>query len=302
MQFIWIFSLVAGVIIIFLFTSFAFKYRELQERKTDFEIVNNLNNAFQKLGNEEISVNLNFVKETGIKCGIIQIKDSSDSHKTDKIIFNKENLKDNSIVWQSSFNYPFKIASFYYVVDKDAKFNLQDENLLEKIPDSLKNNFNSLEGRKIFFTRTGYMKRKDNYYVDTENKIVYTLGNGQWNIPQLQVFLQTILPEKKSINDFEVTHDFPGIGMKTMLLNAMQLDTTQQILLAIEDITVKKVVEKKLADYTKDLEKGVAKKTEELKARINELSEMNRMMVGRELKMKELEWKINQENSILRQA
>ena len=175
MHFIWIFSLVAGVIIIFLFTSFAFKYKELNERKTDFEIVNNINNAFQKLGNDEISVNLNFVKETGIKCGIIQIKDSSDSHKTDKIIFASDILKDNSAVWQSSFNYPFKIASFYYVVDKEAKFNLQDENLLGRIPDSIKNNFNSLEGRKIFFTRTGYTKGKDNYYVDKGNKIVENL-------------------------------------------------------------------------------------------------------------------------------
>ncbi len=142
-------------------------------------------------------------------------------------------------------------------------------------------------GANLSFYKTFQVSKEQ-----TEGQFLYGLGNGQWNIPQLQVFLQTILPEKKSINDFEVTHDFPGIGMKTMLLNAMQLDTTQQILLAIEDITVKKVVEKKLADYTKDLEKGVAKKTEELKARINELSEMNRMMVGRELKMKEMKKRI----------
>ncbi|MBS3140724.1 hypothetical protein J4405_01100 [Candidatus Woesearchaeota archaeon] len=175
MQFIWIFSLVAGVIIIFLFTSFAMKYKDLQERKTDFEIVNNLNNAFQKLGNEEISVSLNFVKETSIRCGVIQIKGSPDSHKTDKIIFAGDRLKDNTIVWQSNFNYPFKIANFYYVVDKDAKFNLQDESLLEKIPDSLKSNFNSLTGRKIFFNKNLYTKGKDNYYVDVNNKIVENL-------------------------------------------------------------------------------------------------------------------------------
>ena len=177
MQFIWIFSLVAGVIIIFLFTSFAMKYKDLQERKTDFEIVNNMNNAFQKLGNQDISVSLNFVKETNIRCGVIQIKDSSDSHKTEKIIFAGDGLKGNTVVWQSNFNYPFKIANFYYVVDKDAKFNLQNEQLLEEIPDSIKSNFNSLTGRKIFFTRTGYVKDKNNYFVDVSNKQVENLDS-----------------------------------------------------------------------------------------------------------------------------
>jgi nitrogen-specific signal transduction histidine kinase len=122
----------------------------------------------------------------------------------------------------------------------------------------------------------------------TENQYIYDLGDGQWNIPELRKLLEDILPQKKVFNDFEVTHKFPNIGLKIMLLNARQLDTTQQILLAIEDITVKKAVEKKLADYTKDLEKGVAEKTEELKIRIDELSKLNKLMVGRELKMVEL--------------
>ena len=126
----------------------------------------------------------------------------------------------------------------------------------------------------------------------TESQFIYDLGNGQWNIPELRTLLETILPEKKVFNDFEVSHHFPKVGLKIMLLNARKLDATQYILLAFEDVTLKKTIEKKLADYAKSLEKGVADKTTELEARIDELSKLNKLMVGRELKMKELKEKI----------
>lgn len=127
---------------------------------------------------------------------------------------------------------------------------------------------------------------------DTENKFVYDLGDGQWDIPELRTLLEEILPEKGVFNDYEVTHEFPKIGLKIMLLNARQLDETKQILLAIEDITLKKAIEIKLANYTKNLEKGIETKTEDLKARIDELSKLNEVMVGRELKMVELKEEI----------
>lgn len=79
---------------------------------------------------------------------------------------------------------------------------------------------------------------------DTENRLLYDLGNRQWNIPKLRVLLEEILPEKNTIEDFVVEHDFKDIGQKTMLLNARTLqqgpDKTSLILLAIEDITEKK--------------------------------------------------------------
>lgn len=144
-------------------------------------------------------------------------------------------------------------------------------------------------GANISFYKTFNVTKEQ-----TEGQLIFDLGNGQWNIPELKVVLQGILPEQKSFNDFEVTHNFPEIGMKTMILNAMQLDTTQQILLAIEDITVKKEIEKKLADYTNNLEKGVAEKTAELHARIDELSKLNKLMVGRELEMIKLKQKVKE--------
>jgi PAS domain S-box-containing protein len=71
----------------------------------------------------------------------------------------------------------------------------------------------------------------------TENCLVYDLGNGQWNIPELRSFLEKVLPQHSFFRNFEVTHDFEGIGRRTMLLSGRQVDHLQRILLFIEDVT-----------------------------------------------------------------
>lgn len=84
----------------------------------------------------------------------------------------------------------------------------------------------------------------DTFHVEREHTVgtlIYELGNGQWNIPELREALEQILPQNKQFLNFEITHAFPKIGKRTMLLNARQLDHQQQILLAIEDITEKKL-------------------------------------------------------------
>lgn len=82
---------------------------------------------------------------------------------------------------------------------------------------------------------------------ETVGKKIFDLGNGQWNVPALSKLLLQVLPNKKSIEDFEVSHVFPHIGQKIMLLNARTIVLaqygTQLILLAIEDVTEKKLIE-----------------------------------------------------------
>jgi len=132
----------------------------------------------------------------------------------------------------------------------------------------------------------------------TENKFLYELGNGQWDIPELRRLMEEVLPEKKVVKDYEVNHLFESIGEKTILLNARQIDSVQLIILALEDITVRKNLEKQLAEYTRGLEVKVAQRTSELTAKIEELENLNKSMVGRELKMVELKKEISDFNDV----
>lgn len=131
---------------------------------------------------------------------------------------------------------------------------------------------------------------------ETEGRKVYELGNGQWNIPKLRVLLEDILPKNTHFEDFRVEHNFPTIGRKIMLLNARQIRTVNVkkliMLLAMEDITKQKQLEEQLRAYAEKLTQKVASRTAELEARVKELERMNKVMVGRELKMIELKAEI----------
>ncbi len=84
---------------------------------------------------------------------------------------------------------------------------------------------------------------------DTENRLIYELGNRQWDIPKLRQLLEEILPKNREFNDFVVEHKFPKIGHRKMLLNARRVykaeEKTERILLAIEDITDKETSKRK---------------------------------------------------------
>ncbi len=86
----------------------------------------------------------------------------------------------------------------------------------------------------------------------TQGRLLYDLGDGQWDIPALRVLLETIIPEKTEMEGFEVVHDFPGVGPRTMLLNARKViydnSDTHTILLAFLDVTERRVIEREKAD------------------------------------------------------
>ncbi|MHA4894669.1 PAS domain-containing sensor histidine kinase [Pedobacter sp. PWIIR3] len=88
---------------------------------------------------------------------------------------------------------------------------------------------------------------------ETKGKLLYDLGNGQWNIPELKRMMEDILPTNNPVLDYEVEHEFPHIGRKLMLLNAHRVELEgkfkDRILLAIEDITERRNIEQRKDDF-----------------------------------------------------
>ncbi|HEX8409721.1 MAG TPA: response regulator [Thermoanaerobaculia bacterium] len=85
---------------------------------------------------------------------------------------------------------------------------------------------------------------------ETENRLVYELGNGQWDIPDLRTLLEDIVPMSSVFSDFQLEHDFPGIGRRVMLLNARKLrpgSHAELLVLAMEDVTERRRAEGEVA-------------------------------------------------------
>jgi two-component system CheB/CheR fusion protein len=77
---------------------------------------------------------------------------------------------------------------------------------------------------------------------ETEGRLIYAIGNKQWDIPGLHQLLEDILPENAAFEGYKVEHDFPEIGKRIIRLNARKIESSKEnlILLAMEDITAKR--------------------------------------------------------------
>src|SRR4051795_1803605 len=86
---------------------------------------------------------------------------------------------------------------------------------------------------------------------ETEDRLIYELGNGQWDIPDLRTLLEDVVPKSSVFNDFELEHTFPVIGRRVMLLKARKLQEGRDgelLVLAMEDVTARKQAEEALLE------------------------------------------------------
>lgn len=140
--------------------------------------------------------------------------------------------------------------------------------LAQAIVDTVRDPLLVLDGdlRVIAASRSFYLT----FRVDpeeTEGRLVYTLGGGQWNIPALRTLLEKILPEHTVMDGFEVESEFPGIGHRTMLLNSRNVfyegHSSTTLLLAFEDVTERRAVEREKEDLVQQ-KKELLEQTQEL--------------------------------------
>jgi PAS domain S-box-containing protein len=147
------------------------------------------------------------------------------------------------MVEQSNLVWPEKRALDYF------------QNIVETVREPLVvlNSELRVTGASRSFYRT-FSVTKD----ETEGRLIYELGDRQWDIPALRTLLEEILPEHTEFDGFEVDHVFPRVGRRVILLNARQVVTEERsatmILLAIEDITERKREEQILRNSEQSLQ------------------------------------------------
>ncbi len=151
-------------------------------------------------------------------------------------------------------------AGAWAVPNKELLINLDDASALaQAIVDAgrdpqlvLDQNLHVVTANRAF-RRTFRMTRQD-----IQGRPVYELGDGQWDIPELRLLLVEVAPQHAPMEAYEVERDFPGIGRRSMLLNAREVfnhgDARKLILLAIEDVTDRRDAERELGELLQQKE------------------------------------------------
>ncbi|HEX8463117.1 MAG TPA: ATP-binding protein [Abditibacterium sp.] len=142
---------------------------------------------------------------------------------------------------------------------ENAPLEASDWQLALRIVDTLREPLLVLDSElRVLVANRAFYQTFETSRALTEGCLLIELGNGQWDIAALRHLLQEVLPCNAIFEDFEVRHQFPGIGAKTMLLNARRLDegpdAAPRILLAIEDISARREAEAALQSHIKKLE------------------------------------------------
>src|ERR1700735_1638118 len=75
---------------------------------------------------------------------------------------------------------------------------------------------------------------------EMQGKPFFGTGPGQSVAPELRGLLRELLTDKTEIKDFEIDQEFPRIGRRRLVLNASRIASTDTILIAMEDATVRK--------------------------------------------------------------
>jgi len=95
---------------------------------------------------------------------------------------------------------------------------------------------------------------------DTIGHALFTLGDGQWDVPAVRELFDNKLAIAPEVSDFDVDHVFPGIGRKVMLLNARVVrqgaHLPRVILIAMEDVTERRITEWRLAEQRQELQRS----------------------------------------------
>ncbi len=103
------------------------------------------------------------------------------------------------------------------------------------------------EKLRIIAASSSFFKKFHLTPANTHDKLFYELGNGEWNIPAFRTLLEQIIPEHTTMEEYEVAHAFPALGLRTMLVNAREIrydNGRKKMLLSIFDVTSERSLQK----------------------------------------------------------
>jgi len=186
----------------------------------------------------------------------------------EELNFTNQELKKHNDLLQESYNYSEAIIATIHepMIILDSKLHVKSAN-------------------KSFYKKFQVGKE------ETEGKLLFELGNRQWEIPKLRGLLQNILSKNSHFENLIVDHIFPGLGQKVILLNGnriiQKVHQEKLILLAFEDITERSLRQRKEKEYLKmdlrehkedklALEKAVTRRTRQLQQKNIELESANK--------------------------
>jgi two-component sensor histidine kinase len=93
---------------------------------------------------------------------------------------------------------------------------------------------------------------------DTEGRLIYEVGDRQWDIPELRAELKKILPEHGELDGYDVERDFPGIGRRAFSLTARKVfyeeSNSGHILLALTDVTTARSADREVQELLRQRE------------------------------------------------
>ncbi|OEC88368.1 chemotaxis protein CheR [Methanobacterium sp. A39] len=179
------------------------------------------------------------------------IEDSQDVVK--RVIYKEKEVRTKDGKWYLARIVPYKTheniiagAVLTFVdIDQQKKARILTQHSLDYVESILETVREPLivldnEARIISANKSFYNKFKVTEK-NTQGKLLYSLGNNQWDILELKELLEKVIFKDQTFENFMVEHEFPRIGYKKMLLNARKIYQKgvekEMTLLAIEDVT-----------------------------------------------------------------
>ncbi|MDO1444981.1 CheR family methyltransferase [Rhodocytophaga aerolata] len=153
--------------------------------------------------------------------------------------------------YRTTDNYIYgAVINFVDITSSKVSQQKQQESLLlmENIVDSIRDPMLVLDGQKrVIALSRAFRKIFRVTEENTKGRILFELGNGEWNIDGLKQLLDKVIEQdqQEDFNDFIVEKHFPKIGFKRMklhgrhIVNRLGHQQDHLLLLTIEDITSK---------------------------------------------------------------